>query len=224
MFSVTITIISVTVFVSFIAFRNRQLMDNLIFNPVAVTEKNQYYRFITCGFIHADIPHLFFNMLTLYFFGEGENKRGVEYIFQAIFGEKGKLLYLLMYLLALAVCIIPTFEKNKTNPNYRSLGASGATSAVVFAYIIFNPLSQMGLVFIPVYAAGFVFGILFLLISYFLDKQTSTNINHSAHIWGAVFGVIFVIVVCKLFSNYPVFDNFIQTVRNMDLRKIFTVY
>src|SRR2546429_585427 len=103
MMSVTITIIIVTVLISIIAFNNQQVMDNLIFYPPAITEKNQYYRFITCGFIHANIPHLIFNMYAFYLFGEGQLKEGVEYLFAGIFGDKGKLLYLLMYLLALVV-------------------------------------------------------------------------------------------------------------------------
>src|SRR5450432_3324059 len=118
MISITIFIIITTVVVSIIGFTNQQAMDNLIFSPPAVVEKNQYYRFLTCGFIHANIPHLFFNMYALYLFGEGQTKNGVEYLFLATFGYKGRLLYLLMYLLALVACLIPTFNKNKTNNNY----------------------------------------------------------------------------------------------------------
>ena len=199
-------------------------MDNLIFYPPAVTEKNQYYRFISCGFIHANIPHLIFNMYALYLFGEGQHKDGVEYFFAAIFGDKGKVLYLLMYVLALVACLIPTFNKNKNNYNYRSLGASGAVSAVVFSYILFEPLRGVGLIFIPVFVPGFLFGILYLVISYLLDRRGRGNVNHSAHIWGALFGIVFVITACKLFSTYDVLDTFIQSVKNLDVRKIFTTY
>ncbi len=145
MISITVLIIITTVIVSIIGFRSQQAVDNLIFNPPIVIEKNQYYRFITCGFIHANIGHLFFNMYALYLFGEGQRKDGVEYFFLSIFGDKGKLLYLVMYILALIACLIPTFNKNKTNHNYRSLGASGAVSAVVFSFILLNRYEVLGL-------------------------------------------------------------------------------
>ena len=224
MFSITLLIIIATVIVSIIAFKNQQAMDNLIFNPPVVIEKNQYYRFITCGFIHADIPHLFFNMYALFLFGEGQRRDGVEHMFSSIFGDKGKLLYLVMYILALIVCLIPTFNKNKTNYNYKSLGASGAVSAVVFSFILFEPLRGVGLIFIPVFVPGFLFGILYLIISYLLDLKGSSNINHSAHIWGALFGIVFIIIACKLFSTFPVLDNFIESVKSLEMDKIFTTY
>ena len=193
-------------------------MDDLIFYPPAITNNRQYYRFITCGFIHADPGHLFFNMYAFYLFGNI-----TEEIFDAIFGSYGKLLYVIMYLLALIVCIIPSYSKNKTNPNYRSLGASGAVSAVVFAYILFNPLQGIGLIFIPIYMMGFLFGIIYLVVSYWLDKKGGGRINHSAHIWGAIFGIFFLIVASNLFSDYPVLDHFINAVKNLDPHKIFTV-
>ena len=217
--SITIIIIIITVLVSIAGFRSAKVVDDLIFYPPAITQKNQYYRFITCGFIHADIFHLIFNMYALYLFGEG-----VESIFSAIFGDYGKLLYIAMYVLALIVCLIPSFQKNKNNSYYKSLGASGAVSAVAFAYILFNPLQGVGLIFIPIFIPGFLFGIIYLIISYFLDKKGGGSINHSAHIWGAIFGVIFLIVASKLFSGYPVLDHFIDTVKNLDPHKIFTTY
>ena len=128
-----------------------------------------------------------------------------------------------MYVLALIVCVIPSYLKNKTNTAYRSLGASGAVSAVVFAYILFNPLQGIGLIFIPVYMMGFLFGIIYLLVSYWLDKKGGGRINHSAHIWGALFGIMFLIFTSNLFSNYPVLDHFIDAVKNLDPHKIFTV-
>ncbi len=213
--SITVIIIIITVIISIAGFRSQKVIDDLIFYPPAVIEQKQYYRFITCGFIHADIAHLFFNMYAFYLFGSI-----AEGIFSAIFGVNGRILYIVMYVAALVVCLIPSFQKNRTNPNYRSLGASGAVSAVVFAYILFDPLQGIGLIFIPVFIPGFLFGIIYLIVSYFLDKKGNSSINHSAHIWGALFGVIFLIVASKLFSTYPVLDHFIDSVKNLDLRKI----
>jgi membrane associated rhomboid family serine protease len=216
--SITVIIIVITAIISIAGFRSEKVINDLIFYPPAITNNKQYYRFITCGFIHADMGHLFFNMYAFYLFGNI-----TEEIFDAIFGRYGKLLYIIMYILALIVCVIPSYLRNKTNPDYRSLGASGAVSAVVFAYILFNPLQGIGLIFIPVYMMGFLFGIIYLLVSYWLDKKGGGRINHSAHIWGALFGIIFLIVASKLFSEYPVLDHFIDAVKNLDPHKIFTV-
>lgn len=203
--------------VSLFAFNSPKVREDLIFYPSAITQRNQYYRFITYGFIHADLAHLFFNMYAFYLFG------GVcEDSFDAIFGNYGKIFYLLMYFLSLIVCVIPDFMKYHGNPNYRSLGASGAVSAVVFAYILFRPLQGIGLLFIPIFIPGFLFGILFIIISYFLGRKGGTSVNHSAHIWGAIFGVVFLILFSQLFSTYPLLDNFINSVKNLDLHHIFT--
>jgi membrane associated rhomboid family serine protease len=215
--SITVIIIVITVILSIAGFRSPKVIDDLIFYPPAITDHKQYYRFITSGFIHADPGHLFFNMYAFYLFGNI-----TEEIFDAIFGNYGKILYIVMYLLALIVCIIPSYLKNKSNPDYRSLGASGAVSAVVFAYILFNPLQGIGLIFIPIYMMGFLFGIIYLGVSYWLDKKGGGRINHSAHIWGALLGIIFLIVASQLFSNYPVLDHFINAVKNLDPHKIIT--
>jgi membrane associated rhomboid family serine protease len=217
--SVTLIIIIITVLISIFAFTSHKVMDDLIFYPSAITQKNQYYRFITYGFIHADISHLFFNMYAFYLFG------GVcENSFINIFGNAGKTFYVLMYFLSLIACVIPDFLKYNWNPDYRSLGASGAVSAVVFAYILFNPMQGIGLLFIPVFIPGFLFGILFLVVSYFLGKKGGSRVNHSAHIWGAIFGVVFLLIFSQLFSNYPLLDNFMRQVKGLDLRHIFTTY
>ncbi len=217
--TITLIIIAITVIVSIAGFRSAKVIDDLIFYPPAIAQRNQYYRFITCGFIHADIGHLFFNMYALYLFGNI-----TEEIFSGIFDKNGKLLYIIMYILALIFCLIPSFLKNRNNPNYRSLGASGAVSAVLFAYIMFNPLGGVGLIFIPVFIPGFLFGIIYLVVSYFLDQKGGGRINHSAHIYGALFGIVFIIVASKLFSTYPLLEHFIDAVKNMDPGKIFTTH
>src|SRR5450432_3712802 len=115
--SITVIIIIITVLVSIAGFRSEKVINDLIFYPPAITQNNQYYRFITCGFIHADISHLFFNMYAFYLFGEGQQKTGTENIFLSVFGNYGRLLYIIMYVLALIVCLIPSFQKNKNNPD-----------------------------------------------------------------------------------------------------------
>ena len=142
--SITLIIIVVTCIVSFTAFSNDKVFDELIFYPPAITYQKQFYRFFTCGFIHANYGHLLFNMYALYLFGTG-----VENRFMEIFGDKGRIIYLAMYVLALGASLLPTYSKNKANYHYRSLGASGAVSAVVFAYMLFDPLIGIGLFLYP---------------------------------------------------------------------------
>lgn len=212
--SITLVIVILTTLVSIGAFSNHKLMDDLIFYPPSVN-RGQWYRFLSCGLIHADWGHLIFNMVALYLFGEGQQKTGVEYQFIYIFGPNGKWLYLLMYLLALVVSLLPTYIKNRTNYHYRSLGASGAVSAVIFASILLQPLMLLGLFFIPIFVAGFIFGIIYLVVSSWLDKRGGDNINHSAHIFGALFGVGFTIIACQA-ADVPVLQHFIDTIRNAD--------
>lgn len=204
MFTVTVIILAITCIVSFSAFSNEKLMEDLIFYPPAITNRNQWYRFITCGFIHADIMHLAFNMYSFYLFG-----RMVEDAFIQIFGDKGKILYILLYLIALVVCLLPTYLNNKDNYHYRSLGASGAVSAVIFAGIFVYPTLKMGLFLIPVMVPGFVFGPIYLLLSAYLAKRGHGNINHSAHIWGGIFGIVFLIICSQFLSNYRPVEMFI---------------
>jgi len=214
--SITLIIIIATSIISFIAFNNHKLLDQFIFYPPAV-RRGQIYRFFSCGLIHADFGHLIFNMISLYLFGEA-----VESKFMEAFGPIGRLVYLGMYVLALAVSVIPTYINNKDNYHYRSLGASGAVSAVIFAGILFFPLARLGLFFIPIYVAGFLFGIIYLFVSGWLDKRGGGNINHSAHIFGALFGVGFTIIACQAFSDYPVLEIFVDAIRNMDPSQLIT--
>ena len=212
--SITLIIIVATSIISFIAFSNHKLLDQFIFYPPAV-RRGQVYRFFSCGLIHADWGHLIFNMISLYLFGEA-----VESKFMEAFGPLGKLVYLGMYVLALAASVIPTYINNKDNYHYRSLGASGAVSAVIFAGILFFPLSQLGLFFIPIYVAGFIFGLIYLLVSGWLDRRGGGNINHSAHIFGALFGVGFTIIACQGFSDYPVLTSFVDAIKNVELSQL----
>ena len=214
--TITLIIIVLTCLVSFSAFSNEKLMNDLIFYPPAISRNNQWYRFFTCGLLHADFFHLLFNMYALYLFGTA-----VERAFVQIFGTTGKMVYLAMYILALGACLIPTYNKNKNNSAYRSLGASGAVSAVIFVYIVLDPLNGLGLIIIPrLYVAGFIFGAMYLAISSWLDKRGGGNINHSAHIYGALFGVLFVIVACYALSDYRVIESFINKVKELTPNRI----
>lgn len=212
--TITLILIIITAIVSIAAFQNDKLYNDLIFYPPAVTFQKQWYRFFTCGLIHADFGHLIFNMYALYVFGIGTTENpGVEAQFVGIFQEKGKIIYLLMYVSTLFFCLLPTYSQNKENASYRSLGASGAVSAVIFSFIILQPLSGIGILFIPFFIPGFLFGFLYLIISTYLDKKGGGNINHSAHTWGALYGIAFLIITSYLLSDYKVLTEFIDKIK-----------
>ncbi|MDP1764973.1 MAG: rhomboid family intramembrane serine protease [Sediminibacterium sp.] len=207
MFTITMIILLLTCVTSFIAFSNENITNELIFYPTAVSNHNQWYRFITCGFIHADIMHLAFNMYTFYLFGNL-----VERAFSNIFGDAGKALYIILYIASLVVCLLPTYFKHKDNYHYRSLGASGAVSAVIFVGIFLYPTMGLGIFPIPVNIPAFIFGPIYLAISAYLAKKGHGNINHSAHIWGALFGIVFLLITSQFLSAFRPIENFISEV------------
>jgi membrane associated rhomboid family serine protease len=207
--SITLIITIVTVIVSFLAMNNEQLMDKLIFSPYAIAkDPNQWYRSITCGLIHADFMHLAFNMFSFYMFGDY-----VEQFFGMIFGPTGRFLYLLLYVSSLVVCIIPTYYQHKKQYYYRSLGASGAVSAIVFAGIFLQPTLQIGFFFIPPIIPGFIFGPIYLALTVYLSKKGGGSINHSAHLWGSIYGVVFLIIASRFSGNYDVVGTFIEQIK-----------
>jgi membrane associated rhomboid family serine protease len=183
---ITIIIIIATVITSIMVFSNQGLMAKLIFNPFKVSKNNEWYRFITSGFIHADWMHLFINMLVLYSFGTI-----VEENYNEFFGEHYQLYFVLLYLGALVISIAPSYAKHKKDFYYNALGASGAVAAVLFASVIFNPLGTVYVYFIKMPAI--LMAILYLIYEYYMGKKGGDNINHDAHLWGAIFGVVFTI-------------------------------
>jgi len=193
---INLLLVALTVIVSWVAFNNRKLADRLVLWPPAIDRHRQYERLLTYGFIHADIGHLAFNMITLFFFGgriEAEMMR-----------QTGSFLtYPLFYLAALAVSILPSYLKNQKNPNYLSLGASGAVSAVLFAFILLSPWTIILVMFIP--APAILYAVFYVGYSIWMDRKGSDNVNHSAHLAGAAFGVMFM-----LFMEPQVLQTFLE--------------
>jgi len=210
--SITIVIVIITVIISFLAMKNDQLMDRLIFHPYTIAhDPSQWYRSITCGFIHADFMHLAFNMFSFYMFGDF-----VEKFFEIIFGSLGSVFYILLYISSLIVCIIPTYMTHHKQYRYRSLGASGAVSAIVFVGIFLQPTLQIGFFIIPPIIPGFIFGPLYLALTVYLSKNGPGSINHSAHLWGALYGIVFLIVASKLAGiegQSDVINSFIEQIK-----------
>ncbi len=190
-----------TVVISLAAFERGSIMpeslqrpewtDKFKFNAYLVWQKHQYYRMLSYGLVHADYWHLLFNMLTLYFFGDF-----VESCFRMVFGmPKGTLVYVLMYISAIAVSTSIDLVRHKDNPGYNAVGASGAISAVIFAAIFFNPTMRISLMFIPIPTPGWLFGVLYLAYCFYMDKRGMDNIGHSAHFVGAVYGFLFPLII-----------------------------
>lgn len=182
---ITLIILALTCIVSYLAFNNGKLMNDLILWPPAIQRSREYHRLVTYGLVHADFSHLFFNMLTLYFFG-----RVMEPFFA---GQLGSLGFALFYIGGLVVSILPSYLQNRGNPNYRSLGASGAVSAVLFAYILLSPWSKIYVFILPIPAI--LYAVLYIVYSVMMDRQGNGNVNHSAHLWGAAYGVAFTLVM-----------------------------
>ena len=182
----TLWIIVVTIAASFFAWNRRDIYQKWIFNPYQIHHQQEYGRFVTSGLIHINYTHLFFNMFALYFFGQNVSYR---------FGLQGGWIMLALYLLGIVVSSIPTFFKYREVPGYNSLGASGGVAAVVFSSIMFDPLNKIYLYFIPIGIPGFVLGILYIVYSYYQGKRMADNVNHDAHLFGSLFGVIFTVIL-----------------------------
>ena len=207
--SVTLFIIIATVLISFYSFNRRDVLSGLMMNPYMIVQRKQYYRLVTSGFIHKDHIHLLFNMFTLYFFGES-----VERIFAYIFGGAGPAYFVILYLSAIVVSDLSTLFKYKDNPGYNSLGASGAVSAVVFVFILFLPLEKL-CIYVFFCLPGFILGALYIIYSYTQAKRRRDFINHDAHLFGAIYGVVFCVILypnsiqifIEQLSNWSLFSN-----------------
>ena len=186
----TIVIILVTAVVSIIAFNKDELFQKLKFNAYYIKHDREWYRFFSYALLHADWTHLIINMFVLYSFGNI-----VIQILSLTFGTKAFLYFILLYVGGILFSTIFDYIKNKDNIYYNAIGASGAVSAVVFSSIILYPTGKIFIFFIPIGISSWIFGILYLIYSAYLGKRGKSNIGHNAHFYGAVFGMIFTILL-----------------------------
>ena len=195
----TIGIIVVTGLVSWLAFSNEKLLQRLLLWPPAVTRGRQFHRFLTYGFVHGDFMHLAFNMITLYFFGR---------LMEGFYGDYlGPLGFVGFYLSALVVSALPSYLRHRNDPEYATLGASGAVSAVLFAFILLQPWQIIYVYVIPVPAI--IYAVLYVGYSIYAERKQADHINHSAHLAGAVYCVLFTVLM-----EPRVLGHFWQTLLN----------
>lgn len=198
--SLTLILVALTALVSYRGFTDPATNAKLMLYPVQMKAKGEWYRFLTHGLVHADWWHLIINMLVLYQFGEF-----LEGNFIDIFGAGlGQILFILLYISAIIVSAVPSYFQHQDNPGYAAVGASGATSALVFGYILFNPWGWFAFPPLP----ALLFGVAYLFYSSYMEKRGMDNIGHNAHFWGAVYGVVFTLIAAFAFQPVLV-DYFI---------------
>jgi len=188
---ITILIIIITAIVSISCFSRPDRARRLLFNAWDTWHGGRWYRMLSYGLVHGGWGHLIFNMLTLFFFGTV-----VEKYFIMLWGAVGGAgLYLLFYVSALAVSTVLDLVKHKDNPQYNAVGASGAISAVLFASILFEPKMGIYIYLIPIPVPGYIFAPLYLLYCWWMAKRGQDNIGHTAHFTGAVYGLLFPLLI-----------------------------
>ncbi len=185
---ITYIIIAVTVLVSILCFKNRTLFYKLSLSPYNISHKKEWYRVITHGFVHGSYQHLLINMFVLWSFGSS-----IESML-AYITPLGNIAYIALYIGALIFSSLPDVVQRKNDYNYNSIGASGAVTATVFAFILFAPWSKL-LLFMVVPIPAIVFGVLYIWYESYSSKQNKGNVNHRAHIYGAIFGFIYPIII-----------------------------
>ena len=180
--TVTLTLIAVTAAISFAAlYIQPRLMDKGMLRPYRTVRDGTWYEVITSGFLHAGVGHLLVNMFVLFFFGV------------VIEQTLGLYHYLALYFSGLAFSALPSLLFHRDNPNYATVGASGAVESVLFGFIFLYPTEKIIIILLPIPIPAWVFGVLFLIYSVFESKRQGGNVNHEAHIAGALWGILYLI-------------------------------
>ncbi|MDB5124029.1 MAG: rhomboid family intrarane serine protease [Mucilaginibacter sp.] len=188
-------IFAITILTSIMAFSNDNIHANMILHPYSVYRGKRVYTVITSGLIHNDWMHLFFNMMSYYFFA---------FQLEMLLGHWQ---FGLLYTASLILSDLPTIYKHKNDQWYNSLGASGAVSAVIFSFILFSPLIKMVIMPIPIGIPAVLFGVLYLVYCNYASKYSRDNINHDAHMFGALSGLLITIIL-----NPHIVSSFLQQI------------
>ena len=198
--SITLIICAIIFGVSLWGFNSQSMFQTFMHYPYQEARDWSYYRLFTSIFLHGSWLHLLVNLFVFYTFGEA-----IEFQFSALFGPlMGRVNFLLLFVLSGVLADVFTFRKHRGNPQFRSVGASGSISGIMFAYVLFYPLQYLylyGIIPIP----GIIAGVLYLWYSNYAAKKEGGRIDHNAHFYGALTGILFTVVVYP-----PVVSDFIQ--------------
>lgn len=156
------------------------IIERNLFRPYWLLPRRQYATLVTSGFLHADVPHLLFNGITFWAFA---------FPLERVMGTPR---FLALYFFGLLVSDLGTWIKQRRNPAYQSLGASGAILAVLFASIVYTPGAGIYILPIPFPIPAPLFAVAYLGYTWWASKQSRGRINHDAHLSGALAGVAFV--------------------------------
>lgn len=182
MLSPAALILALTVLLSLIGFARPALIERMLFRPYWLLPRHQYWTVVSNGFVHANLPHLIFNVLSYWFFA---------FPLQRAIGPAR---FLALYLLGLIASNVGTYFKHRHDPAYASLGASGAILAVLFAAIVYFPRSTIMMLPLPLPLPAPLFALLFLAFSYYSTRHPRGPINYQAHLDGALAGLAFVVL------------------------------
>ncbi len=201
--SITLIIITITVLYSLLCFQNRNLQAKGLLNPFLVYNNHQYHRLLLHALMHGDFFHLFVNMYVFYDFGST-----LELFLIQNYGIKGMFYFTLLYISGILFSAYPSIIKHKNNIHYNALGASGAVASILFACIIVFPTSTLYIMFIPFAIPAFLFGVIYLFYEAYMHKNVQSNIAHDAHFYGAVWGILFTLML-----NISLLNDFILKVK-----------
>ena len=201
---ITIILIIITVAVSLLCLSRQEVSAALQFSAYDVWHRRQWHRMLSYGLVHGGWGHLLFNMITLYCFG-----RIVEQYFSAAFESSGPILYVVLYVTALVVSTIGDLIKFRNDPSYCAVGASGAVSAILFAAILFEPKMGIYIYLIPIPVPAYIFAPIYLIYCIIMARKNVDNIGHSAHFWGALYGLLF-----PLLLRPDIFTHFLNQLQH----------
>jgi membrane associated rhomboid family serine protease len=175
-------ILGLILVVSVLAFNNEQLLRKNLLRPYWMLKNKEYAPVVTCGFIHGDAFHLLFNAITLWSFGT---------LLEQMIGTG---MFVALYFIGLVLSSLGTVYKQRNNPDYAALGASGAVLAVLFAGIVYFPMMQIGMFFLPIRIPAVLYAVLYLAYTWWASKGRADGIAHDAHLDGALTGMLFVAI------------------------------
>lgn len=193
---ISIIIFILTLGISLLGFyKNPNIIRNFVLHPFSMIREKRYHTVITSGFVHGDMMHLLFNMMTFFFFGF------------ALERMIGGLSFAIIYFGSMIVADLPSILKNKDNPDYYALGASGGISGILFALILFRPDMSIYMMFIPIPIPSPIFGLFYLAWCWYAARNANDNIGHDAHLWGSLAGIIITII---LYGDKGIINHFLE--------------